>query len=313
MAFLLVALGARASETLVLGHQSPPGGPHSIGAKVFAEELQRLLPNRFRIDEKGGVTFGPEPDLWDAVRLGSIDLTLITAISLSPQVPEVEVLNIPFLFRDLDHARKVLDGPIGRSLNERLSKSGVVVLAWGDMGFRQMTTSSRPIVGPGDLAGLRMRIVPNEIYKSVFHALGADPVEMFLPDLYNALKDGLVDGEDNPLLVLQANHLDEVQKYVSLTGHFYNPLIFMMNADRFKALTAQEQQAIRLAAEAGAEATRQVTQKNEKAVIQAFRKKGLKVIDTIDRAAFEKALAPLQPEFDKRFGADLLRQIRETR
>jgi TRAP-type C4-dicarboxylate transport system substrate-binding protein len=143
--------------------------------------------------------------------------------------------------------------------------------------------------------------------------LGADPVEMFLPDLYNALKDGLVDGEDNPLLVLQANHLDEVQKYVSLTGHFYNPLIFMMNADRFKALTAQEQQAIRLAAEAGAEATRQVTQKNEKAVIQAFRKKGLKVIDTIDRAAFEKALAPLQPEFDKRFGADLLRQIRETR
>ncbi|MDR3436145.1 DctP family TRAP transporter solute-binding subunit [Telmatospirillum sp.] len=311
--FVFFAFSAQASQTLILGHNSPPDGPHSIGAKIFAAELERLLPGRFRIDEKGGVTLGPEPDLWDAIRLGTIDLALITSISLAPQVPEIEILNLPFLFRDSDHAAKVLDGPIGQSLEAKLGKAGVVVLAWGELGFRHITTSGRPVRVPSDLAGLKIRIVPNPIYRQTFLALGADPVEMFLPDLYNALKEGVVDGEENPLLVFRANHLDDVQKYVSLTRHFYNPLIFMMNTDAFAALTGKEQAAIRAAAKAGAAATRDAVARYESRAIAALRSRGVEVIDTVDRDAFEKALAPLEPTFDKMFGAEQLQRIRETR
>jgi tripartite ATP-independent transporter DctP family solute receptor len=313
IALVLVASTTQAAQILILGHNAPPGGPHSIGAKVFAEELERRLPGRFEIDEKGGVTLGAEPDLWDAVRLGTIDLALLTSISLTSQVPETGVLNIPFLFRDSAHAAKVLDGPVGHMLETKLAATGVVVLAWGELGFRNMTTSRRPIVVPADVAGLRMRIVPNPIYREVFQTLGAKPVQMFLPELYNALKEGRVDGEDNPLLVFQSNHLDDVQTYVSLTRMFYNPLIFMMNTDSFQALTPAEQEAVRAAAQAGAAATRQAVADQEDAAIRAFQEKGLAVIRTVDRAAFEKALASLQPGFDAMFGADLLRQIRETR
>lgn len=311
---LLATLGVQAAQILILGHSSPPsGGVHRIGAKVFAEELQRRLPGRFEIDEKGGVTLGADPDLWEAVRLGTVDIALITNISLSPQVPEIAVLSIPFLFRDSAHAAKVLNGRVGQLLTEKLNKSRVVVLAWGELGFRHMTSSQRPILIPGDLVGQRIRIVPNPIYRQTYLALGANPVEMWLPELYNALKKGIVDGEDNPLSVFQANHLDEVQKYVSLTGHFYNPLIFMMNANRFKALSQKEQKAILAAAEAGATATRKAVAEYETGAIETFRKKGLQVADSVDRDAFEKALLPLQPEFDRIFGAELLREIRETR
>ncbi len=304
----------QAVQILIVGHNSPPsGGPHRIGARVFAEELQRRLPGRFEVDEKVGVTLGSEPDLWEAVRLGSVDIALLTSISLSPQVPEMAVMNIPFLFRDSAHAAKVLNGPVGKILTEKLNKSRVVVLAWGELGFRHMSSSLRPIVTPGDLVGQRIRVVPNPIYRQTFLTLGAEPVELWLPELYNALKKGVVDGGDNPLLVFQANHLDEVQKYVSLTGHFYNPLIFMMNANRFKALNRTEQRAIQAAAEAGAAATRKAVAEYETEAIQTFRKKGLQVIDKIDRAEFVKKLEPLQAEFDKTFGANLLRQIRETR
>ena len=312
--FLLSPLSVQAAQILIVGHSAPPsGGPHRIGTQVFAEELQRRLPGRFEVDEKGGVTLGADPELWEAVRLGSVDIALITNIALSPQVPEMGVFSVPFLFRDSAHAAKVLNGPVGQFFTEKLNKSRVVVLAWGEIGFRHMTSSLRPIVKPDDLVGQRIRIVPNPIYRQTFLTLGAEPVEMWLPELYNALKKGMVDGEDNPLLVFQANHLDEVQKYVSLTGHFYNPLLFMMNANRFKSLSKKEQRAIQAAAEAGAAATRKAIAAHETQAIQAFRKKGLVVIDKIDRAEFVKKLEPLQPEFDKAFGTDLLRKIRETR
>lgn len=310
--FLAVA-PAQAAQTLILGHNSPPGGPHSIGTRAFMETLQKRVPGRFLIDEKGGVTLGAEPDLWDAVRLGTIDIALITNISLSNDVPMLGVFDIPLLFRDARHARAVVDGPVGAALAERVAGSGVVVLAWGELGFRHITTSHTPMVRPEDLAGQRIRIVPNPIYRQTFRQLGAIPVEMYLPRLYKALRQELVDGEENPLLVFQANHLDDVQHYVSLTGLFYNPLLFVINTETFRSLSPDEQQALRDAAQAGAEAMRQNNDVNEAIAIQAFRAKGLIVNETIDRAAFQRALAPLRPEFDAKFGADFLRQIENTR
>lgn len=316
-AFLFAAFSlsdGQAAQVLILGHNAPPsGGPQKVGAKVFAEELGRRLPGRFEIDEKGAVTLGSEPELWEAVRLGAVHIALITNISLSPQIPEMDVFSVPFLFRDTTHAENVLNGPVGRFFVEKLNKSKVVTLAWGTIGFRHMTSSLRPIANPSDLSGQRIRIVPNPIYKQTFQALGAEPVEIWLPELYNALKKKIVDGEDNPLLVFQANHLYEVQKFVSLTGHFYNPLIFMMNASTYKALNRKEQLAIQAAAAAGAAATYRLIAEHEAGAIQDLRRKGLEVIEKVDRAAFEKALEPLQPEFNRIFGAELLRKIRETR
>ena len=135
---------------------------------------------------------------------------------------------------------------------------------------------------------------------------------MGIGEVYNALREGRIDGQENPLLVIQANHFDEVQKYVSLTGHFYSALSYFMNAQSFAQLTPDEQGAIRHAARASAAVSRETSASSIRKATQDLRAKGVEVTEDIDRAAFVKALAPVQPEFERRFGADLIDRIRAT-
>jgi tripartite ATP-independent transporter DctP family solute receptor len=307
------APSARAAQNLTLGHAANGINTIEIAAGTFISEVERKLPGHFKIDEKGGSTLGDEVDAWEAVKIGAIDLAIVATTSIAPLVPQLGVFDVPFLFRDSDHVAKVLDGPIGRELGASVNDHGVVLLAYIDRGARQMTNSKRPIQGPADVTGLKMRVIPNPIFELTFKALGALVEPMPISSVYGALRDNRIDGEENSLLSIKGYHFDRVQRFLSLTAHSYTPTVILINADLYKHLKPEERSVFAAAARAATRASRQAVIEKEKPLIGTYRQEGITVMETVDRDAFIAALAPLEPEWERRFGADLLKRIRETK
>jgi tripartite ATP-independent transporter DctP family solute receptor len=220
------------------------------------------------------------------------------------------VFDIPFLFRDTAHAKAVAQGPVGAAIAAKFADKGLVLLAFGKQGFRNLTNSKRPIRTVDDVKGLKIRVIPNPVYQMAFKALGADVMPMDFPLVYAALKDGRLDGQENPVATIVANRFDEVQKYLTMTGHFFAPIAFVANRAMFEHLDAADRDALLAAAKAAAEVTWQAQLDVQK--LDELRKRGLEVIDTFDRKTFVDAVKPLDPEFEKRFGKELLAAIRST-
>ena len=181
--------------------------------------------------------------------MGAFSGSVVSAV-----VPEFGVFDVPFLFRDAAQAKAVADGPVGRELAKHFADKGLVLLAIGKQGFRHITNSKRPIRTPADVKGLKIRVLPNDVYEMTFKALGAEVVPMEFTLVYPALKDGRIDGEENPITTIVTSHFEQVQKYVSLTGHFFGPIAFVANRNMFEALKPADQAAVIAAAKAGAEA-----------------------------------------------------------
>src|ERR1700756_101913 len=284
-------------QMVSLVFSSAPQGPQQIGGDEFRRKLAELAADRIVIDERGGSTVGSETAVLAAIQQGFVDMGTISGSVVSAVVPEFGVFDVPFLFRDTAQAKAVADGPVGRELGKYFAAKGLVLLAIGKQGFRHLTNSKHPIRSAADVKGLKIRVLPNDVYQMTFKALGAEVVPMEFTLVYPALKDGRIDGEENPVTTIFTSHFDEVQKYVSLTGHFFAPIAFVANRDIFEALKPADQAAIIAAAKAGAEASW---------------KGGMEILEQVDRQPFIDAVKPLEPEFEKRFGKDLLAQIRAT-
>jgi len=281
----------------------------AAGPEVFREKL--AAGHRFIVDARSGNALGGEPIILAATRSGALDAAVLTGGVVSAVVPELSVFDIPFLFRDEAHAKAVMQGPIGAQIAAKFADKGLVLLALGKQGFRHMTNSKRPIRTPADIKGLTIRVIPNETYKMAFKALGANVIPMDFPLVYGALKDGRLDGEENPLTTISTSRFFEVQKYLTMSGHFFAPVAFVANRAMFDQLEPADQEALIAAAKAGAEATWQA--QVEDAKLQELRAAGMEVVDKIDRQAFVDAVKPLDPEFEKRFGKELIAAIRSTR
>jgi tripartite ATP-independent transporter DctP family solute receptor len=300
-----------AAQNLTIANSIGGTSPQQTAVDAFVAEIDRLLPGRFTISKKGGSALGGEQDIWEALRLGALDLAIITTTSIAPVVPLLGIFDVPYLFRDAAHAAKVLKGPIGNELGAKINGSGAVFLGFADRGFRHLTNSRRPVLKPLDVAGLKIRVIPNPVMEAIFKTLGAEVVPLPVTEMFGALREGRIDGQENPLLVIEARHLEQVQKFLSLTGHTYSPVVILISADTHKTLKPHERAAFARAASAAAAASRQAVIDREAAAIAALNLKGV-VIDTIDREAFIAALKPLQPEWERRFGAALLKRIRDT-
>ncbi|HAS52058.1 MAG TPA: C4-dicarboxylate ABC transporter substrate-binding protein [Gammaproteobacteria bacterium] len=302
----------QAAQNLILAHIGISDSAHELAATTVITQIARRLPGRFKIENKGGSTLGGEVDIWEGVKLGTVDLAILTTGAITPSVPPLGVLSVPFLFRDSDHAGKVLNGPMGQELGASLKTHGVVFLGFAEHGFRHLSNSKRPVQRPEDLAGLRIRVIPNPIYEMTFKALGAEVVPMAWPTVYGALDDGRIDGQENPLLTFSGSHFERVQKHLTLTGHIYSGLVILVNADIYQQMKPDERQALSEAAHAAGEETRPVLVARDQAIVAKLRQKGVAVVETLDRPAFVKAVKPLWPTWEKRFGASLLQRIRDT-
>lgn len=309
-AAILVTGGvAAAQQELSLGYPLAQDSHYGDGAVAFRETLERLSDGKFTVVEHPSSALGGERDMIEGLQIGSVDLVITSSGPLGNFAPEVLVLDLPFLFRDYEHARGVLDGEIGQEMLENMRDQDLVGLAWSENGFRHLTNSQRAVDAPDDLDGLKVRTMENQVHMRAFEAMGAAPTPMAWPEVYTALQQGTVDGQENPIPVIAAAKFWEVQDHVSLTGHVYSPAIVLASPFVIDGLSEEEKGWFYEAAAASAAATRARVEADEARGIELFRENGMDVITEVDKAPFQEAAAPAWESFIAENGDELIQRI----
>jgi len=308
-----IACAAAAQTMLRINIALAQNSHYGVAIDTLAREVERRTDGRYKVQTFYSSALGAERESVEGVQLGTLDLTLTSTGPLPNFVPDVAILDIPFLFRDYAHARAVLDGPIGQELLTKFQAKGMVGLAWAENGFRHMTNSKRPVNVPDDLRGLKMRTMENPIHIEAYRQFGILPTPMAFTEVFTALQQGTVDGQENPLSVIEAAKLDQVQKYLTLTGHVYSPAVFLMNKARWDSLSDADKRAFLEAAKEGVRANRARVDEDERKAVADLRAKGMIVAENVDKAKFQAALNPVYADFAKRFGQANIDRIRNYR
>ncbi|HMA31610.1 MAG TPA: TRAP transporter substrate-binding protein [Casimicrobiaceae bacterium] len=309
----LPAVPSAAQTALKMNIPLARDSSYGVAVDTFAREVEKRTNGRYRIQNFYAAALGSERDSIEALQLGTLDLTMTSTGPVPNFVPEVAIFDIPFLFRDYAQARAVLDGPIGREMLAKFEPKGIEALAWGENGFRNMTNNRHPIRTPEDLKGLKMRTMENPIHIEAYRALGILPTPMAFTEVFTALQQGTVDGEENPLSVIMSAKLYQVQKYLTLTGHVYSPALILMSKAKWDRLSAADRQAFHEAAIEAVKANRARIDDDEKNAVAELRAKGMQVVEHVDKSAFQAALAPTFADFGRKFGQANIDRIRNYR
>ncbi len=295
---------------LRMGYLLPTESQLGAGASAMADEVRRRSDGRIQIQAFPDAALGGEVEMLKGVQLGVIDLAFITGAPLPNILPEAGVFNIPFLFNNLAHAHAVLDGPIGASYLKLLSGRNLVALAWGENGMRHITNSRRPITSPEDLRGLKLRVPQSPVMSLGFKALGAEVMLLPFPQVYAALEAGVADGQENPIATIRAAKFAQVQKFLTLSGHVYDPAVVVMSPDAHDELSSADREIMLAAARTAARVSRAYAAEAETAGVAQLKSMGMRVQATIDRPRFVAAMNSVAPDYEKMFGSPLIDQIR---
>ncbi|MCC7039148.1 MAG: TRAP transporter substrate-binding protein [Burkholderiales bacterium] len=305
-----VALPAFAQETLKMNISVAQNSHYGAATETFAKEIEKRTNSRYKVQNFYSGALGAERESIEAVQLGTLDLTVTSTGPIPNFVPEVAILDIPFLFRDYAHARAVLDGPIGQELLQKFPPKNIIALAWAENGFRNMTNNKHPVKTPADLKGLKMRTMENPVHIQAYKAFGIIPTPMAFTELFTALQQGTVDGQENPLSVISAAKFDQVQKYLTLTGHVYSPALILMSKAKWDKLSADDKQIFLAAAKEAVKANRARIDDDERKAVGDLESKGMQVVTTVDKSKFQEVLGPTFVEFGKKFGQANIDKIR---
>jgi len=307
----------------------------SMAASAFALEIKlahvvnekdsfHLAAEKFKaLTEKytnGSVTvaifpnakLGDERTLLERMKMGIVDAGIITNGPIINFVPRFGAIDLPFLFRNPEHAYKVLDGPIGDKLFADLEKQGWKGLAWAERGFRNLTNSKKAVNSPDDIKGLKIRVMQNPVYVDSFKALGANAVPMAWTEALTALQQGTIDGQENPLNVIVSFKLNESQKHMAITRHAYAPAPLIMSMLTWKKLNPDQQKAVLKAAQEAAVYERAFNNASEKLWVKELEGKGMKVT-TPDLKPFLDAVKPIYDTYTPKFGKDFIAAIQNTK
>jgi len=305
---LFAGLPARAQTEITVQHPLPANSHYGAGAVALKETLERLTDNRFRVTAQRNDN---EREMIESVQIGTLDCTITSTGPVGNFVPEVRVLDVPFLFRNTAHARGVLDSDIGQDLLARFSARGLTGVAWLENGFRHLTNSRREVHLPADVQGLKIRTMENLVHMRAFSTLGALPTPMAFSELVPALQQGTVDGEENPIPVIVANNLNQVQRYLTLTGHVYSPALLICNPAMLARMSAADRASFMTAARAAQTANRDRVTADVNSGVDELRRRGMVVTTEVDTAAFQTALAPAFRVYERELDGALLNRIRE--
>ena len=301
---------AAAQTTMRINISVAQNSHQGVGIDTFAREVEKRTGGRYKIQTFYSGALGAERESIEAVQLGTQELTLTSTGPVPNFVPEARILDIPFLFRDKAHARAVLDGPIGQEMLGKFDSKGFKALAWAENGVRHMTNSKRPVNSPDDLKGLKMRTMENPVHVTAYKGLGIVTTPMAFTEVFTALQQGTVDGQENPLSVIMAAKFEQVQKHLSLTGHVYSPAIFLMNKGMFDKLSAADKQHFLDAAKEAVKANRARVDEDDARGVTELRSKGMQVIENVDKSKFVATLGPVNAEFERQFGKANIDRIR---
>jgi len=299
---------------LKLASLTPMDHTYNQGAARFAELLKERSRGRIEIAiyPNGQLAKG-ERELLEAIQQGSIDFYVGSTGPVGGFSPSMGILDLPFLFRDYDHVDKVLDGPAGRRLLDDLDKANLKGLAFWENGFRNLTNSKRAVKVPGDARGLKIRTMENKLHLAAWKAVGANPVPMAYGEVYGALQQKTIDGQENPIAVIYSSKLNEVQKYLSLTQHVYSPALIIVSPKTWQKLGKEDQDMILKTAREVAPYQRKLGRENEEKQIAELAARGMTVTKNIDKAGWYKVMEGAMGEFIGSFGKENIAAIINTK
>lgn len=303
MMLALTASPAAATMILKLGTATQPTHIYNVAARYFAKLVKKASQGEIQVQVFPAAQLGSERDMVEGLQMGSLEMTLTSTGPVGNFVPQVRVFNLPYLFNNRRSAYKVLDGPIGAEIAGRFPKIGIRVLGWFENGFRDMTDSVRPIHSPQDVKGLKIRVMEDKLFVISMKALGASPVPMAFGELYTALAQKTVDGEENPLAVIYSSRFYEVQKYLAITEHFYSPAMLLISEITWKKLTPGQQKIMVEAAAKARNYERNLSIQADQKLEAKLKNAGM-VVTHPDKAPFIKAVAGVyeNPEVLKAIG-----------
>ncbi len=315
LAFLAIGLTmgtsvAQAKKIVVkFGHVAPPFHGQHQGCLAFAKYVAEKTKGKIDIKVFPMGQLGGERSMAEQVQAGTLQMAAITTAVLSNFVPQAALIDLPFIFPDRKTAYKVLDDKeFQKKFFSYFPKKGFIAIGWTENEFRDMTNSKRPIHKPSDLKGLKIRVMESPVYLDTFKQLGVQPVPMPFPEVYNALQQGVIDGQDNPLLTSVLMKFTEVNKYVTLTHHILTECVIIVNPDFWNTLSASEKKIFREAADICIKVNRKVNADLYKNKIwKVVEKKHIKVVKLTpaEREAFKKAMTPVYAKYKKIVGPDL--------
>jgi tripartite ATP-independent transporter DctP family solute receptor len=274
---LSAALAQVSERTIKFSFLNQADHPQGLGAAKFAELVKQKSAGKFTVKLFAGGTLGGDLQTVSALQGGTVEMTVLNAGLLASQVKEFSAMDIPFLFNNSKEAFAVMDSDFAKRLLNRLQDKNLVGLGYWDLGFRNVTNSKHPIAKLEDFSGLKLRVLQLPTYINLFNTVGSNAVPMPFTELYPALETKAVDGQDNPVTVIYNSKLFEVQKYLSLTRHTYNPQVLLISKKFWSQLSPAEQKII---TEASAEATvyqRKVSLEREATALEALKKAGMQV------------------------------------
>lgn len=316
LASLMAVASLAGAQTLKLrmAHSGAEAETQHAAALEFAKQVKSRTQGQIDVQVFAASALGNDNTAIAGVRGGTIDLATSGTPYYTGMVGRMNVLDLPYMFTSAEHAYKVLDGPIGRGLLDELEAHNLKGLAYWEVGFRSLTNSRRPVKTPEDVKGLKVRTTPNPAHLKAFQILGATPTPMPLAEVFPALENKAIDGQENPVGIVRGNKFHEVQKYMSMTRHAYTAMPVVMNKGRFMALTPAQQQALMDAATAAGQFQRELIRKNEASDIAYLRAQGMQIEEQINTEPFRRLVAePIKQQFAEKYGTQLIDAVAHTR
>ncbi|XKE44819.1 TRAP transporter substrate-binding protein [Halomonas organivorans] len=315
---LLLALGLGSplmagADTLRFGGNFTDDHSSSRAMAIFQEKLAERTDGELTAQLFPNMQLGGAGENVDQVSSGAIMGTWIGVSYLSRTVPELEALSLPFAFDSREDAFALIDGEIGALLDEKLAEAGFTALGYMELGFRHVTNDVQPLASIEDFQDLKIRLQPNQTHLDTFRAIGANPVSMDINEVYGALQQGVLDGQENPYSIISTKRLDEVQQYLSDTGHFYDYIVVAANRDKFESLSEAEQQAVRTAMDEAVAWQRQTAAEEDEAARETLIERGMEFTPISDetRDALRDASQGVVDDLRDKIGADIVDRVLE--
>jgi tripartite ATP-independent transporter DctP family solute receptor len=309
----LAAFGVAQAQdkTIKFATQNPKGHPITMGMEKFAEIVTAKSGGKLKVNLFPGGTLGSDQANVSALQGGTLEMVSMNSGILASQVKEFAVFDLPFMFANTKEADAVVDGAFGKKMHGRLEEKGLVGVAFYELGFRNITNSKRPIVKVEDIAGLKLRVIPNPINVDWVKALDANPTPLPFPEVYAALEQKAIDGQENPVTVINANKLYEVQKYVTLTNHQYNPQSVLVSKKFWDTLSADEKKIVSDAAMESAKFQREQARGLVASALDNMKKNGMTVseLSAADQAKFVEKMKPVITKHAGNVGSETVTEL----
>lgn len=289
----ITAFSAESAVTMKLGVVTKPGSAQNIVAEKFKEIIEQKSQGELQVKIFHSASIGNETEILQQIQLGTIQLGIITSGPFDSFDPIVRVIDYPFLFKDNNQADEILDGPLGSEILTSLESSGFKGLCFSENGFRNLTNSRQAVSKPSDIEGLKIRVMSSALHKSIWQALGANPTPMPWP-IYTELEQGVIDGQENPLWVLEVYKFYEIQKHMTLTRHVYSAHIDVASLSWWKTLDQDQQEMIQQAMYEAAVYQRADNRAKNAARLELLKEKGMDVVENPDLEALRAQVADLK-------------------